>query len=436
MPKRYSGAGTLMGPEGKVQVWLIVSMCGIALGAMIVAVGVAKLFLHEPPSVSWWLIGVGALALTLGVGGVLHGVRGLPEPYDDCERYGRHIVGLTFLLLVIGLSNAVGTSTLAFDGGLGFSAKALLDASDPVKMDKGEKDKENARLAVESRKRELEIAQRKQKRATEQASKTCLLDTALDESAAALAAAACAQAREQTTESEDEVFSTTLLVRQAELAEVDAVASCERAQSECRRSLFFLLSLSTMMALFGASFYVVNRVRSKRPRRKHHFAPLDEPTPFDGEPASSGAVGTAVAIAEASANAPAVAVATGQAPSEKHAQAEPFDAHAFWSGGFFRVGEAVLFTFAFFWLIWTSNRRNDVIWLPVLGLFVGMFVKTGEAIIFRLGMRVLSAIEALLPSALPAPPAAPPASPQSPAPAPKSTGPSPGADEDPPSTKV
>lgn len=424
-----------MSPEGKVQVWLIISMCGIALGAMIVAVGVAKLFLHEPPSVSWWLIGIGALALTLGVGGVLHGVRGLPEPYDDCERYGRHIVGLTFLLLVIGLSNAVGTSTLAFDGGLGFSGKALLDASDPEKMDKGEKDKEAARLAVESRKRELEIAVRKQERAKQQAAKACLLDQALDENAAQVAAAACTQAREQAVESEDDVFGATQLVQQAKQAQGDAVESCERAQSECRRSLFFLLSLSTMMALFGASFYVVNRVRSKRPRRKNRFAPLDEPTPFDGEPTSSG-TGTAVAIAEASANAPAVAVATGQAPSEKHAHAEPFDAHAFWSGGFFRVGEAVLFTFAFFWLIWTSNRRNDVIWLPVLGLFVGMFVKTGEAIIFRLGMRVLSAVEALLPSALPAPPAAP-SSPQSPqSPAPKSNGPSSGSEEEPPSTKV
>jgi hypothetical protein len=36
--------------------------------------------------------------------------------------------------------------------------------------------------------------------------------------------------------------------------------------------------------------------------------------------------------------------------------------------------------------------------LPVLGLFVGMFVKTGEAVIFRLGMRALSAVEALLPN--------------------------------------
>jgi hypothetical protein len=79
-------------------------------------------------------------------------------------------------------------------------------------------------------------------------------------------------------------------------------------------------------------------------------------------------------------------------------RSEPFDVHAFWSGAFFRIGEAVLFTFAFFWLIWTSDRRTQVVWLPVLGLFVGMFVKTGEAIIFRLGMRVLSAVEALLPS--------------------------------------
>lgn len=432
MPTRFTEAGRLVSRDGKVHVWLIVSMCGIALGAMVVAVGVAKLFLHEPPSVSWWLIGVGVVTLTVGIGGVLHGVRGLSEPYDDCERYGRHIVGLTFLLLVIGLCNAVGTSTLAFDGGLGFSAKALLDASDPERMDKEEKNREAKRLAVESRKRELEVAVRKQDRAKALAGKACAPDTTVEGSAPA----GCAQATEQAAESEDEVFGATLLVQQAKQDHLDAAQRCERAQLECRRSLFFLLSLSTMMSLFGASFYVVNRVRSKRPRRKHRFAPLDEATPFDEEPESAAPSGATVAIAEAAPNAPAVAVATGQAPSGKHDQAEPFDAHAFWSGGFFRVGEAVLFTFAFFWLIWTSNRRNDVIWLPVLGLFVGMFVKTGEAIIFRLGMRVLSAVEALLPSSLPAPPAAPPTLTLSPTPSTKPNSPTSAADEEPPPTKV
>jgi hypothetical protein len=35
---------------------------------------------------------------------------------------------------------------------------------------------------------------------------------------------------------------------------------------------------------------------------------------------------------------------------------------------------------------------------PRVALFVGMFVKTGETIVFRFGMRLLYAVEALLPA--------------------------------------
>jgi hypothetical protein len=187
-------------------------------------------------------------------------------------------------------------------------------------------------------------------------------------------------------------------------AEVVATANstCDLVRNNSRHALFFLLSLSTMMALFGASFYVVNSVRSKRPLRSRGARGNDElpdDAPDSMMPTSDNTFATRVGRPApepstnptAATNAPPVATEVGPAR-------EQFDVHAFWSGACFRVGEAVLFTFAFFWLIWTSNRRTEIVWLPVLALFVGMFVKTGEAIIFRLGMRVLSAVESLLPA--------------------------------------
>jgi hypothetical protein len=390
--------------DGNSKMLLIVSMCGLAFGAMVAAAGVAKLFLQPAPPESWLLIGGGTLVAVAGIGGALHTLRFAPEPRDDCERYGRHIVGLTFLLLVIGLCNAVGTSTLAFDGGLGFSASALLEASDPKQLEKAEKTQQDAMVAADAAERGLAVARRAEQRTKEKLATACTLDPGDRD--------ACDDAREQVTATEDDVFAKISALDVAKTGRARAQQTCDTARADCRRALFFLLSLSTMMSLFGASFYVVNRVRSKRPRKTEQSSPLDESTPFDTDPESASA-GSAHATAIAtggSQNAPVIAVANAEPHAEKHAQAEPFDVHAFWSGGFFRVGEAVLFTFAFFWLIWTSDRRTDVIWLPVLGLFVGMFVKTGEAIIFRLGMRILSAVEALLPTAFPAPraPAAPP----------------------------
>ncbi|NOZ79058.1 MAG: hypothetical protein GXP48_07765 [Acidobacteria bacterium] len=110
-----------------------------------------------------------------------------------------------------------------------------------------------------------------------------------------------------------------------------------------------MLLLSTEMSILGALFFVTNRLRKKR----------DEP----GGP-------------------------------------EKFERGRFWSGMFFRMGEAVLFTFAFFWLFWkyvSSGGGADYTFLPILALFLGMFVKTGEQLMFGLGERLLLAVGQLFP---------------------------------------
>ncbi len=248
--------------EGEPESSFVLGLLTMALGGPTLAVGVAKLLL---PAALWW--GLGLTALGCGVTSVaalstLRSVHALPAAADDCARYGRYMIGVTYLLLVLGLCMAAGAATLALDGALNLSI-----ASPPGRVPN----------------------------------------------------------------------------------ELD------------HRTLFLLLALSTLSALFGASFYVVNSLRSKRPHRQERGA------------------------------------------STVHTGGEPFDVHAFWSGAFFRMGESLLFTLTFFTLIWSSERPDAIVWLPALALFVGMFVKAGEVVVFRLGMRVLSAADALLPG----PPARP-----------------------------
>ncbi|NOZ94351.1 MAG: hypothetical protein GXP47_06385 [Acidobacteria bacterium] len=118
-----------------------------------------------------------------------------------------------------------------------------------------------------------------------------------------------------------------------------------------RDKVGLILLLSTEMSLLGALFFVTNRLRTKR--------------------------------------------------DELHGpRAEAFDGLRFWGGTFFRMGEAVLFTFVFFWLFWKyMGQANgvDYSFLPILALLLGMFVKTGERMIFGLGERLLAAAGQLFP---------------------------------------
>jgi hypothetical protein len=364
---------------------LVASLSLFAFGSALASIGIAKLFAAEGArhQLSLILLALGVLVDVGCVAWLLQALQRLPTAVDDCERYGRHMLGLTFLLLVVGLCNAVGTSTLAFDGGLGFSAASVLEASNPEHEINAEKERKKAIDAVKTAERNAATSERAQKRAEEEVERACAPSLTDSDSAKTV----CTAARGQLAAAQEALIVSKDARTDASEALSTAQAKCSSLRDSCKRALFFLLSLSTMMSLFGASFYVVNQVRTKRPQLiaespiDASFTMLDPAAPSSRSPASLSAREGQTAADE---------------PKETHS--EPFDVHAFWSGAFFRVGEAVLFTFAFFWLIWTSDRRTEVVWLPVLGLFVGMFVKTGEAIIFRLGMRVLSAVEALLPS--------------------------------------
>ena len=95
-------------------------------GSVLVAIGMANVFSGVVLKGLGWLAG-GSCACAAALVWSARVLRTMPPSRDDTERYGRHIVGLTFVLFIVGLCNAVGTSCLAFSGELGFSAAAIVD---------------------------------------------------------------------------------------------------------------------------------------------------------------------------------------------------------------------------------------------------------------------------------------------------------------------
>jgi hypothetical protein len=390
---------------------LYASLAVVLIAGMVSCSGIGRLFVREDgDTVAWGLaLGGGAVALLAGLL-ALRILNRLPSAKDDCTRYGRHIVGLTFVLLVAGLWNAAITSTLALEGDLGLSAETFIEATDSEHMKAARTARADAVALEKQAERDVRDAERRHERAIASARSACAKPAA-----DGAAEPGCIEARKALELGEDDVQGQRDTLFDAQ----ELRAAKDKECDESRRILFFLLSMSTLMALFGAAFYVVNRVRTKRP----HFVPdgtggAAEGDIQPGELVADAATATVTATvtngsspppppvargngaelkAPAALPAPTTLKATLSTPLRKPTE-EPFDTHAFWSGAFFRIGEAVLFTFAFFWLIWTSASTELLVWLPVLALFVGMFVKTGETIVFRLGLRILSATEAFLPA--------------------------------------
>ncbi|RNC81003.1 MAG: hypothetical protein ED559_04150 [Phycisphaera sp.] len=85
---------------------------------------------------------------------------------------------------------------------------------------------------------------------------------------------------------------------------------------------------------------------------------------------------------------------------------EQFDPNLFWAGLWFRMGEAVVFNLVLFLFIITINvdaqedARSLLVWLPLMSLLVGMFLKAGEQMIFGIAQRVFAAFSALVPTSL------------------------------------
>lgn len=85
---------------------------------------------------------------------------------------------------------------------------------------------------------------------------------------------------------------------------------------------------------------------------------------------------------------------------------EEFDPNLFWAGLWFRLGEALSFNLVLFLFILTINfdaredARSLLIWLPLMSLLVGMFLKAGEKMIFGIAQRMFAAFSALVPATL------------------------------------
>jgi hypothetical protein len=416
---------------------ILTALLGVLSGAVVFAAGVGRLFISEAEADVWarWMLGVGLVVFFVSTLFTMRFVRQLPTTRDDCALYGRHIVGLTFVLLVMGLCNAAGMSTLALEGGLDFSAASLIAASDEksvVEADKNHAKALNDRKGAERVLRDAETALARARKDEASACSASALSPRNGGDPTSTApgrdeerADTCPTARQVVVMREDDVVAKRDALADAQEYLAKTEQDCAEARLTKKRGLFFLLSVSTMTALFGAAFYVVNQVREKRPpyvppgSGSTHGNGSTPPSPVTNGSSPVAAV-TATATVESATpvvarngvgsadGAPAKASGSAARPTSITAEMtfplprtteEPFDVHKFWSGTFFRIGEAVLFTFTFFWLLWSSQRTEYAVWLPVLALFVGMFVKTGETIIFRLGMRILSAAEAFLPAA-------------------------------------
>lgn len=348
---------------------LAASLGGVMLGAMCASVGIVRLMFAAVHGAELTVLGgllfviCTATAFRLAPAG---------DTNEDCGRYGRHIAGLTFLLLLVGLCNGAAMSTMALEGGLEFSSASLITS-----LDVDSKASMKAAAAREAAYTKQKLAARTFAQTKVELERTRQTRTEVCTATAGAESAACLAARKQLVALEDQRTRHSNDLDDAKEAFTTCKDECADLRRRCRHALFFLLSAATVMAVFGALFYVVNSVRRKRPGLPGE--PNEAPTAASGDESGAPTPRKVAAAAE---------------PEE----VEPFDVHAFWGGAFFRVGEAVLFTFCFFWLAWTSpTSRAQVVWLPLLGLFVGMFVRMGEAIVFRLGMRVLKAVETLLP---------------------------------------
>src|SRR4051812_32425962 len=108
----------VVNPQAESHPSLIAALVLLTVGALLATAGFAKLYMAENAA------GYPAIVLAAAGGCMLLGsaawavrlLQALPESKHECARYGRHMIGLTYLLLLLGLCNGVGTSILALEG--------------------------------------------------------------------------------------------------------------------------------------------------------------------------------------------------------------------------------------------------------------------------------------------------------------------------------
>lgn len=343
--------GSVTAPLGASAVGLSSAMTGVALGGAIASCGIARAFaayVATGDAISRAHLLCIAAGVVVAIGGLLillRELQRLPEA-DNCGRFGRYLVGLTFLLLLLGLWNSMGTCTLALGGGLEFSAAALMESSDP----QGIKKAEEQRLEAEQR---LQMAQRNLSslRTAKERSQVefgdCTARNATANAAgkdAATAMDACAVARRQLWTAEDSLVKGQEEAADAEEALQRGKESCELTRRKARTAQFFLLAVSSTMALFGACFFVVNSVRRMRPNPPGGDSDDAEGFGRDSTPppANPGTPDLATARDSASPRTQA------KEPEGDKPKEELFDSYAFWSGGIL------------------PGRRSDAVYLRLL----------------------------------------------------------------------
>lgn len=114
--------------------------------------------------------------------------------------------------------------------------------------------------------------------------------------------------------------------------------------------LAVLILVSLGMALLGALFHIANSLWKKMPRNNDETGTVD------------------------------------------------FDVSVFWAGLWFRIGESFIFTIvAFLILRLYDTNGNQIFLLPLIALVMGMFLKSGEALITGLALRVMESFAQLVP---------------------------------------
>ena len=82
---------------------------------------------------------------------------------------------------------------------------------------------------------------------------------------------------------------------------------------------------------------------------------------------------------------------------KQHDKQEAFDVGKLVSGAALRSGESMLFVLCFVLLTQVQSSSQLDGWLPVTGLMLGMFVKSGERLVFNLAERIFDFAQTIIP---------------------------------------
>lgn len=151
-----------------------------------------------------------------------------------------------------------------------------------------------------------------------------------------------------------------------------------------------LLYLSSILAALGASLYCLKAISRFAPYIDDDTAtpqPQVGPTPAGSSPASAPAT-----------------------PRPSEGSIEGFDIRLFWSGYWYRLAQAEVYTVASFLIVWglgappPSTLEVDrpppfdmYWWLPLAALFIGLFVKAAERVVAGLAERAVAVVNAMFP---------------------------------------